>query len=148
MLIQFQEYLSFENVYLWLNIGVLPFWLIIILIPNSKITQFFSNSIILPLLFGSMYVYIIYQAVLLDESFLDFFKLYLSIDNLYTVFATEAFLLIFWIHFLAINFFIGSWVSSDAIKYSIPKKITLIPLLLIYFTGPLGFVLYWMLRVF
>ena len=148
MLIQFQEYLTFENIYLWLNIGVLPFWLIIILIPNSKVTQFFVNSIILPLIFAALYAYIIYQAILLDESWLDLFKLYLSIDNLYTIFATETFLLAFWIHFLSINLFLGSWVASDAIRHNIPKKIILIPLIIIYFTGPLGFCLYWVQRIF
>jgi len=148
MLIQFQEYLTFENIYIFSNFGVLPFWFLLILIPNSKITQIFINSIILPLILSMAYVYVLYQATLLDEAFFDIFKLYLSIDNLYTIFATESFLLVFWIHFLAINLFIGSWVSRDAIKYNIPKKIVVFPLALIYFTGPLGLVVYWFFRIF
>ena len=36
MLIQFQNYLTFENIYLWTNFGILPFWLMLIIIPNSK----------------------------------------------------------------------------------------------------------------
>ena len=148
MLIQFQDYLTFENIYLWANFGILPFWLLLIIIPNSKITQFFVNSIILPLILGATYVYVIYQAVLLDESILDLFKLYLSLDNLYAIFATENFLLAFWIHFLVLNLFLGSWVSRDAIKYNLPRKLVTIPLILIYLTGPLGLVLYWLFRVF
>ena len=148
MLIEFQYYLTFENIYLWANFGVLPFWLLLIIIPNSKITQFFVNSIILPLILGAAYVYVIYQAVLLDESILDLSKLYLSLDNLYTIFATENFLLAFWIHFLVLNLFLGSWVSRDAIKYSLPRKLVTIPLILIYLTGPFGLVLYWLFRVF
>ena len=148
MLIQFQEYLTFENIYLWANFGILPFWFMLILIPNAKITRIFVNSIILPLVLATTYVYVIYQAILLDESILDIFKLYLSLDNLYTVFATENFLLIFWIHFLALNLFLGSWVSRDAAKYSISRSLASIPLIIIYFTGPLGLVLYWLIRVF
>ena len=148
MLIQFQEYLTFENIYTFSNYGVLPFWLLLILIPGSKITQIFVNSIILPLILSTAYIYVIYQAILLDEPIFDIFRLYLSIDNLYTIFATESFLLIFWIHFVALNLFLGSWVSRDAIKYSIPKKIVVLPLILIYFTGPVGFILYWFIRVF
>ena len=148
MLIQFQYYLTLENIYMWTNLGVLPFWLMLIFIPNSKITQIFVSSIILPLILAVTYVYVIYQAILLDEPIFDIFKLYLSLDNLYAVFATENFLLIFWIHFLALNLFLGSWMSKDAVKYNIRRTLVFIPLILVYFTGPFGLVFYWLIRVF
>ena len=148
MLIQFQDYLTFENIYLWTNFGILPFWLMLIFIPNSKITRIFVNSIILPLVLAATYVYVVYQAILLDESMFDIFKLYLSLDNLYTVFSTENFLLIFWIHFLALNLFLGSWVSRDGAKYNMSRSLVSVPLIIIYFTGPLGLVVYWFFRVF
>ena len=148
MLIQFEEYLTFENIYIYSSFGVIPFWLLLIIIPNSKITQIFVNSIILPIILSTAYIYVLYQSILLGESFSDIFKLYLSIDNLYTIFATESFLLFFWIHFIALNLFLGSWVSRDSVKYNIPRKIIFIPLILIYFAGPVGLVLYWFFRVF
>jgi len=52
------------------------------------------------------------------------------------------------LHFLVLNLFLGSWVSRDGIKYGMPRGLTSIPLILIYFTGPLGLVLYWMIRIF
>ena len=113
MLIQFQDYLTLENIYLWTNFGVLPFWFLLVLIPNSKITQLFVNSIILFLILVIAYVYVFYLAILLDEPIFDILKLYLNLDNLYTIFATENFLLAFWIHFLALNLFLLSWVSID-----------------------------------
>ena len=148
MLIQFQHLLTFENIYLWTNLGLLPFWLMLILIPNSKITGFFVNSIILPLIITAAYVYIIYQTVLLDEPIFSIFKLYISLENLYTLFATESFLLIFWLHFLSINLFLGSWIYRDGVKYNIPRVLVSFPLILVYFTGPLGLVFYWIIRVF
>ena len=148
MLIQFQDYLTFENIYLWTNFGVLPFWVMLIIIPNSKVTQILINSIILPLILSVAYVYVFYQAILLDEPLFGIFKLYLSLDDLYTVFATENFLLIFWIHFLALNLFLGSWVSRDAVKYNMTRGLVFVPLVLIYLTGPLGLVLYWIFRIF
>ena len=134
--------------YLWTNFGLLPFWLMLIIIPNSKITQIFINSVILPLILSTAYVYVIYQSVLLDEPIFDIFKLYLSLDNLYTVFATESFLLVFWLHFLTLNLFLGSWVSRDGVKHNISRSLVFFPLILIYFTGPLGLVLYWLIRIF
>ena len=148
MLIQFQDYLTFENIYLWANFALMPMWIMLIIIPNSRITQILINSVIIPLILSIAYVYVIYQSILLDESFIDIFKLYMSLDNLYTVFATESFLLAFWLHFIALNLFLGTWVSRDAYKYNIPKKLSFLPLFLIYFTGPLGLVIYWMVRIF
>ena len=148
MLIQFVDYLTFNNMYLWTNFGLLPFWLMLIIIPNSKVTQIFINSVILPLILSAAYVYVIYQSVLLDEPIFDIFKLYLSLDNLYTVFATESFLLVFWLHFLTLNLFLGSWVSRDGVKHNISRSLVFFPLILIYFTGPLGLVLYWLIRIF
>ena len=148
MLIQLQDYLSFENIYLWTNFGILPFWFMLIIIPNSKFTQFFVNSIILPLILSTIYIYIIYQAILLDEPIFDILKLYLNLDNLYTIFATESFLLIFWLHFVALNLFLGSWISRDGVKYNMPRGLVSVPIILVYFTGPLGLVLYWIIRVF
>ena len=145
---QFQNYLTFENIYLWTNFGILPLWLMLIIIPNSKFTQFFVNSIIVPLILSATYTYIIYQAILMDEPIFDFFKLYLSIDNLYTLFATESFLLVFWLHFLTLNLFLGSWISRDGIKHNMPRSLEFLPLILVYFTGPFGLVLYWIIRVF
>jgi len=148
MLIQFQEYLTFENIYIWANFGIVPFWAMLIIIPNSKVTQFFVNSIILPLILSAAYVYVLYQTILLDEPIFDIFRLYLNLDGLYTAFATESFLLFFWLHFIALNLFLGSWISRDGIKYNIRRSLIFIPLILVYFTGPLGLVLYWIMRVF
>ena len=148
MLIQFLDYLTFENIYLWTNFGILPFWLMLAIIPNSKFTRFFVNSVILPLILSAAYVYIIYLAILIDEPIFDIFKIYLSLEDLYTIFATESFLLVFWLHFTALNLFLGLWISRDGVKYNISRGLVLVPLILAYFTGPLGLILHWIIRVF
>jgi len=148
MLDQLMSYLTFENIYFWSNLGLIPLWLMLIIIPNSNFTQFFVNSIVLPLLLSTAYIYVIKQSVLLGDSFLEIFTLYFSLDNLYILFSTESFLLIFWIHFLAINIFLGSWISRDGVKYNIPRWLVFFPLIIVYLTGPLGLVLHWLIRIF
>ena len=148
MITQFKEYLTFENIYLWTNFGVLPFWLLLMFLPNSKFTQFFINSIILPLILAICYIFIINQIFLLDEPIYDILKIYISLDGLYTAFSTDSFLLLFWLHFISINLFLGSWISRDGVKYIIPKGLVFIPLVLVYLTGPVGLVLYWFIRIF
>ena len=148
MLIEFIEYLTFENIYLWTNFAILPFWLMLIFIPNWKLTTFFVNSVILPLILSTAYIFVVYRIFQLEESFYSIFYLYLSLDDLSTIFASESFLLIFWIHFVATNIFLGSWVTRDSIKYNISRRATFIPLILIYFVGPVGLVYYWLIRIF
>ena len=109
---------------------------------------FFVNSIILPLILSTVYVYVLYQTFLLDEPFISIFELYSSLDGLYTVFSSETFLLVFWLHFLALNIFLGSWISRDGLKHNMPRGLVSVPLILVYLFGPLGLLLYWMIRVF
>ena len=73
-------------------------------------------------------------------------EIYLGLEELYAVFSNEAFLLIFWLHFLSINLFVGNWIASDSQIYSVPRFFSGISLLTTYFTGPLGLVLYWFVR--
>ena len=80
MLIQFQNFITFENIYLWTNFGILPFWLMLIIIPNSKFTSFFLNSVVLPLILSVTYVYVFYQMILIDEPIFENFQLYLELD--------------------------------------------------------------------
>ena len=148
MLIQFHEYLTIHNIYLYTNFGILPFWFMLIIAPNSRITQIFINSIVLPLILSSAYIYILYKSILLGDDLLNLFKIYLSLDDLYTLFSTESFLLIFWLHFLALNIFLGSWVSKDSLKFNVSRYITIISLILCYFCGPVGLVFYWLFRIF
>ena len=108
----------------------------------------FITSIFLPLLFSAIYIYIFYQLIYLGENLLEVFNLYLSFDQLNALFSNERFLLLFWIHFLGINLFLGSWVSNDSMRYGMPRLLSGISLLLIYFTGPVGLVIYWFIRIF
>ena len=136
-----------ETIYLVANWGVIPFWIMLIIFPNHGLTNFFAQSIIVPLLLSSGYVYLSYNLYLGNEIF-DGFELYNGIDGLYSMFANEILLLIFWLHFLAISLFTGAWIARDARKYFIPKIITVPSLVLTYFTGPVGLVVYWCFRIF
>ena len=116
-------------------------------IPNQPITKILVNSVIVPLILASAYVYLAYQLYLDGEVF-DVFQLYFGLDNLYSIYSNEIFLLIFWLHFLSISLFIGSWISRDAQKYMVPKILTMLSLILTYFSGPVGLVFYWIIRIF
>ena len=136
-----------ENIYFAANWGVIPFWLLLIFAPNHSLTNFFVQSIIAPMLLAAGYIYLSYN-LYLENNIFDGFELYGGLDGLYSMFANESLLLIFWLHFLAISLFAGSWIVRDSKRYVIPKIITIPSLILTYFTGPVGILLYWFFRIF
>ena len=54
------EFLTYEKIYLIVNWGVIPFWLLLILLPNHQITNFFVQSVVAPLLLALGYAYLSY----------------------------------------------------------------------------------------
>ena len=147
MLNNLLAYISLENIYLFANWGVIPFWLLLIFAPNNRLTNFFAQSIIAPLLLAIGYFYLSYN-LYLEKNIFGGFELYNGLDGLYSMFANEILLLVFWLHFLAISLFVGAWIVRDARKYLIPKIITIPSLILTYFSGPVGLVMYWFIRIF
>ncbi|MDA8688192.1 ABA4-like family protein [Candidatus Pelagibacter bacterium] len=139
--------LNSENIYLIANWGIIPFWLLLIVFPNHSVTNFFAQSIVPMLLLATGYIYLSY-IIYLEGNILGGFELYGGLNELYSMFANEAFLLTFWLHFLAISLFTGSWIARDSKKYFIPKIITIPSLILTYFTGPVGLIIYWFFRIF
>ena len=129
------------------NWGVLPFWLLLIILPNHGVTNFLVQSIIAPLLLAGAYAFVAYN-IFLEGNILDSFELYRGLEDLYSMFSSESFLLIFWLHFLAISLFLGAWIARDSQRYMIPKFFVITSLILTYFTGPVGLLIYWFIRIF
>ena len=141
------DILSYQNIYLIANWGIIPFWLLLIFFPNHGVTNFFVQSIVAPFLLAGAYGFIAYN-IFLEGNTLDGFELYSGLDGLYSMFANEAFLLVFWIHFLAISLFLGAWISRDSQRYMVPRLFVIISLILTYFSGPVGLLIYWFIRIF
>ena len=148
MIEQIYTFFTIDMIYLWLNIGVIPFWIILLFFPQSKISSFFVSSIFPYFLFGAIYIYLLYYVFIQDYDFLNNFNLYLGIDELSDLFSNSSYLILFWVHFLAINLFCGSWIVKDSQKLNISKIIVFFPLLLTYFIGPVGIFVYWIIRIF
>ena len=148
MIEQIYTFFTIDMIYLWLNIGVIPFWIILLFFPQSKISSFFVSSIFRYFLFGAIYIYLLYYVFIQDYDFFKNFNLYLGIDELSDLFSNSSFLILFWVHFLAINLFCGSWIVKDSQKLNISKIIVFFPLLFTYFIGPVGIFIYWIIRIF
>jgi len=147
MINTFDSLLTLENIYLFANWGVVPFWLLLILMPNHNITKFFSQSIIAPLLLTAAYIFVA-QQIFLEGNIFESFKLYFGLNGLNEVYTNESLRLIFWLHFLAISLFVGAWIARDSERYMIPRILSTPCVAITYFTGPFGIVIYWLIRIF
>ena len=148
MIEQIYNYFTIEILYYWVNFGVLPFWLILIFFPQSNLCRYFVTSIFPILLLSGAYIFMLYKSYLSSYEFLTNFDLYLSISNLSNLFSNETFLMLFWIHFVSINLFTGGWIVKDSQKFGINKITLFLPLLITYLIGPLGILVYWIVRIF
>ena len=148
MIEQIAIFFSIEMIYLWLNIGVIPFWFILMFFPQSKICGLFATSIFPTIVLGSVYLYLFYYFFSSGYDFFENFNLYLGLYNLAELFENEAFLIIFWLHFLTINLFCGAWMVKDSKRFYMSKFLVIFPLLITYFVGPIGIFAYWLIRIF
>ena len=148
MIDQIYAFFSIEMIYIWLNFGILPFWFILIFFPQTKICRIFVTSIFPIIIFSAVNLYLIIEIYKTGFNLLNNFNLYLGFDELSNLFSEKNFIILFWIHFLAINLFCGSWLVSDSYKFNISKFLIFIPLLITYFVGPLGLFIYWIIRIF
>ena len=148
MIEQIYAYFTIEILYFWVNLGVLPFWLVLIFFPSSNINKFFVTSILPILLLSGAYIFALYKSYLNTYDFISNFELYLSISNLSNLFSNNLFLILFWIHFVSINLFIGGWMVRDSQKLLINKILVSFPLIITYLIGPLGVLIYWLIRIF
>ena len=148
MIEQISNFFNTEMIYLWLNFGVLPFWIILIFFPQSHLCRYFVTSIIPYLIFSSVYIFLLIEFYKDNYNFVDNFNLYLGLNSLNNLFDNSYFLITFWVHFLAINLFCGSWIVKDSLKLTMPKFLVFFPLIVTYFIGPLGIFIYWFIRIF
>ena len=148
MIEQIAIFFNIEMIYLWLNIGVVPFWFVLMFFPQSKVCGLLATSIFPLIALGSVYIYLFYYFFNSGYEFFENFNLYFGLYDLADLFENEAFLILFWLHFLTINLFCGAWMVKDSKRFNISKFLVGFPLLITYFIGPIGIIAYWLIRIF
>ena len=148
MIEQIYTYFTIETLYMWINLGVLPFWFILIMFPQSHLSRIFETSIFPFFILSGVYIFILYKSYLIGYDFDGNFSLYLGLSELSRLFEDHLYIMIFWTHFIAINLFIGGWIVKDSQKFSINKVLIAVPLIVTYLIGPIGLFLYWIIRIF
>lgn len=126
------------------TLSVLPWWLLMIGLPQWRVTQRLLRSTVvllpLPVLYGVLVVWNFpLLARLLDNP---------TLPGVALVLGEPEGALLGWLHFLALDFFVGRWIYLDSLERQLPGLAVVPVLWATLLLGPLGLLLYVVLRSF
>lgn len=127
-----------ETIFLLSNVLVLPFWLLMILLPNWAWTR---------RIIGSLWVLVppaLLYAVLIVPSLPGLVGSLLnpSLGGIQTALATPEGATVAWAHFVAFDLFVGRWAYLDNQQVGLPALLMAPILFFVLMAGPLGLLLY------
>ncbi len=134
--------MDLEQLFSWANRSVLPGWLLLVILPGWRYTTGFITSVLLPGVLG-----IAYLSLFVANWAAADFSAFGSLAGVKSLFQIDALLLAGWIHYLAFDLFIGSWEVRDARSLRIPHLLVIPCLFLTFMMGPVGLLLYLVLRL-
>ncbi|MRS61532.1 ABA4-like family protein [Larkinella terrae] len=126
-----------ETVFQLVNALVLPQWLLMIVAPRWKPTDFLTKSLIFPALLACFYIYYLF----FGDSGLDF-ESFSTLMGIKTLFVQDTALLAGWIHYLAFDLAVGSWMVRNSQRRKVPHGWVIPCLILCFLLGPVGLLLY------
>ena len=134
--------MSPEKVFRAVNlIAILP-WLLMMILPKADITKTVIDSNGFPL--GLALVYAFYIVTTFGKSGGNF----MTLAGVEKLFSKREVLLAGWVHYLVFDLFVGAWEWRDALQNNISHWILVPCLLLTLMFGPVGFLVYFVVRYF
>ena len=127
-----------------INALVLPAWALLILLPRSHITAHLVHSALYPVIMGAIYVAGMIAAFAFGQSSGDVD--FTSIEGVRGIFAHPNGVIIGWTHYLVFDLFVGAWIARDALRHHIPHLLVIPCLVGAFMFGPVGLLLYMLLR--
>ena len=128
-------------VFQFANTIAMLMWVLMILLPNWKWTRFLVDYKLVPILLSVLYMIYIVQSMQ-GGGGMDFSSLE-SVKKLFTI---EIAVLAGWLHYLAFDLVVGMWILDQNRVLKI-NHLILVPCLLgAFIFGPVGFLLYMIVR--
>ena len=137
------EMMSAEMMFTLVNAFVLPFWILLLVAPFARVTRWLVHSGLVPVVLGVVYTAFIVISMLGDPPEGAGMQ---SLSGLQAAFSDERALIGAWVHYLVFDLFVGAWIIRDAKRAGIPHLAVVVPAILTFVLGPLGLLLYMLLR--
>ena len=117
-------------------------WFFLIVMPNVKVTTWTIESKFLHGLICLFYTVAVFTAKGVSES-AGFF----SVSGVLDLFKSADAVIAAWLHIIVFDFFVGTWIFEDARERGIGRILTTILLLVTIMLGPLGLLVYLLIRL-
>lgn len=130
-----------ESLFSLANALVLPQWLLLIVAPRWKWTQKLANSYLIPLVLAALYAYLLVAHA--GETEGGGFGSLAEVKNL---FANDFVLLGGWVHYLAFDLLVGTWIVNNAQQSGVRHWLLIPCLIFTFMLGPTGFLLYQLIK--
>ena len=124
------------------NTMAMPMWLLMIILPNWKVTRFLINYRVIPILLSLLYVFYMISHIQGGGGGLDFG----SLSSVMSLFTLENAVMAGWVHYLAFDLLIGMWMLNQNEKLGIHQLLMAPCLFFTFMLGPVGFLLFMILR--
>jgi hypothetical protein len=134
--------MSTDDLFLICNYAVMPAWLLLFLLPHHRVTQMLVHAIWVPLILVPFYIWALFFGHLAPEG-----AGFGSLQGVMLLFQSPTAVLGGWIHYLVFDLFIGAWIVRDAQRQGINHWLTLPILFATLMVGPVGLMLYLLLRL-
>lgn len=117
------------------NTAVLPAWIVLIFFPKKS----WRNPVIYSFAAIMALTYAIYVSTGLGNFDMESFS---KLEGIKAMFTSDVAVLTGWIHYLVFDLLVGNWVLNNSQKHKINHYIIIPCLLLCFMFGPIGFLLY------
>lgn len=136
--------MTYALLFSFVNAVVIPAWLLLIFAPKWKVTQALVHSMLYPLILGTIYI-TVFALIIFAGHGADGGG-FTSIEAVRALSVSDAGVTIGWAHYLVFDLFVGAWIARDAARRGVNHWATVPCLFFTFMAGPLGLVLYAILR--
>ncbi len=134
--------MTLDSAFQLANTLVLPQWLLMIVAPRWRVTQWLMTSLLIPGLLALLYIYYLFTT----GSELDF-RSFSTLGGVVALFKQQQAVLAGWIHYLAFDLVAGSWILRNGQERGVNHLLLVPCLLLCFMLGPCGLLLYLLIRL-
>lgn len=131
------------NVFSIANTVAMLMWVLMIFLPKWKVTRMLIDLKVIPILLSVVYAIYIIQAIAIG-GMMDFG----SLKSVMALFTEEHAVLAGWVHYLAFDLLVGMWILNQNKEMGIPHLLIIPCLLGSFMFGPIGFLLFMIIRLF
>ena len=132
--------MSPETVFSIINFVAIAGWILLVVAPGRRIVTDVLASVLIPAAMALFYIGVLAAVWGRSEGSFS------TLAGVSTLFKEPWLLLAGWAHYLAFDLFIGSWEVRDARKRQIPHLLVIPCLISTLMFGPLGWLLYMLIR--